>query len=106
MEQRGTNRQRSVKKKKTLKLKNLIEFLYKFFLIVLTFVFIQSIVKNIVITIQLTGQRHQYERMLQEKATLDQQIEEAKSDFFVEKIAREKMDMLKSGEIILKLQSN
>jgi len=44
--------------------------------------------------------------MVEEKASLDQQIEQSKTDFFVEKIAREKLDMLKSGEIILKLQSD
>lgn len=106
MDQWGTNRQRSVKKKKTIKLKSLIELLYKFFLIVLTLVFIQSIVKNIIISVQLAVQRNKVEAMIQEKASLDQQIEQSKTDFFVEKIAREKMDMLKSGEIILKLQSD
>ena len=106
MEQRRTNRQRSVKKKKTIKLKSLIELLYKFFLIVLTLVFLQSIVKNIIISVQLAVQRNKVEAMVEEKASLDQQIEQSKTDFFVEKIAREKLDMLKSGEIILKLQSD
>lgn len=106
MDQWGTNRQRSVKKKKTIKLKSLIELLYKFFLIVLTLVFLQSIVKNIIVSVQLAKQQHQVEVMNEEKASLDQQIEQSKTDFFVEKIAREKLDMLKSGEIILKLQSD
>ncbi len=106
MDQWGTNRQRSVKKKKTIKLKSLIELLYKFFLIVLTLVFLQSIVKNIIISVQLAVQRNKVEAMVEEKASLDQQIEQSKTDFFVEKIAREKLDMLKSGEIILKLQSD
>lgn len=106
MDKWRTNSQRSVKKKKTFRLKNLIGLLYRFFLIILVLVLLQSVVKNIIMVYRLADNQKKVQMLKLEQAQLEKQQKETKTDFFVEKMAREKLDMLKSGEIILKLQSN
>lgn len=105
MEQRRTDRQRSVKKKKAFQLKHLINLFYRLLLFVMIFVLLQSVIKNIWVAKLLADNQKKVHAMKIEKEALDKQIQQTKTDFFVEKMAREKLDMLKSGEIILKLQS-
>jgi cell division protein FtsB len=69
-------------------------------------VLLQSVIKNIWMAKVLSDNQKKVQTMKIEKASLIQQLEESRTEFFVEKIAREKLDMLKSGEIILKLQSD
>ena len=106
MEQWRADRQRSTEKKKTFRLKHLISLLYRFFLIFMVLVLLQSVIKNIWMAKVLSDNQKKVQTMKNEKASLIQQLEESRTEFFVEKIAREKLDMLKSGEIILKLQSD
>ena len=106
MEQWRADRQRSTEKKKTFWLKHPISLLYRFFLLIMILVLLQSVVKNIWMAKVLSDNQKKVQTMKNEKASLIQQLEESRTEFFVEKIAREKLDMLKSGEIILKLQSD
>jgi len=106
MEQWRADRQRSTEKKKTFRLKHPISLLYRFFLLIMILVLLQSVVKNIWMVKVLSDNQKKVQTMKNEKASLIQQLEESRTEFFVEKIAREKLGMLKSGEIILKLQSD
>ena len=106
MEQRRTDRKRSAQKKKTFQLKHLINLLYRFFLFILILVLLQSVIKNIWMVKILSDNQKKVQAMEMQNNSLEKQIKAAGTDFFVEKIAREKLDMLKSGEIILKLQSD
>ena len=87
-------------------MKHFIGLLYRFFLLIMILVLLQSVVKNIWMVKVLSDNQKKVQTMKNEKASLIQQLEESRTEFFVEKIAREKLGMLKSGEIILKLQSD
>jgi len=106
MEQWRADRQRSTEKKKTFRLKHLIGLLYRFFLFIMILILLQSVIKNIWMFKVLSDNQKKVQAMKTEKTSLIQQLEESRTEFFVEKMAREKLGMLKSGEIILKLQSD